>query len=81
MMALLQQIAKHLREVYFGDNWRAVSLKDTLADVSWQQAVKKVHNLNTTEGKAFTLVRHSLPYISNCTCIMSNFRSFENSNY
>ena len=56
MMALLQQIAKHFREVYFGDNWTAVSLKDTLTDVSWQQAVTKVHNLNTTEGKDFTIL-------------------------
>lgn len=41
------QIAKHLRQVYFGGNWTCSNLKDQLADVSWQQAVTKLHNLNT----------------------------------
>ena len=42
-----KQIAKCLRDVYGGQNWTAVNLKDTLKDVSWQQAIGKVDNLNT----------------------------------
>jgi len=41
------QIAKHFREVYFGGNWTSVNLKETLADVSWQQATAKVYTFNT----------------------------------
>ncbi|MEO6837457.1 MAG: DUF1572 domain-containing protein, partial [Ginsengibacter sp.] len=52
-MALTQQIAKHLREVYFGDNWTSVNLKDTLRDVTWQQVITKVHNLNTIAALVF----------------------------
>lgn len=40
-------IAKHLREVYFGDNWTDVNLKDSLAGVTWQQATTKVSSFNT----------------------------------
>lgn len=40
-------IAKHLREVYFGGNWTWSSLKEQLADVTWQQATTQVHTLNT----------------------------------
>ena len=42
-----KQIAKCLRDVYGGQNWTAVNLKDTLKDVSWQQAIAKVDNPNT----------------------------------
>lgn len=52
-MDLTKQIAKHFREVYFGGNWTAVNLKDTLAGVSRQQAVTKVHNLNTIAALVF----------------------------
>jgi uncharacterized damage-inducible protein DinB len=46
-MTSVQQIAKHFRDVYFGGKWTAVNLKDILADITWQQAITKVHNLNT----------------------------------
>ncbi len=46
-MNLSTQIAKHFRDIHFGGNWTAVNLKDTLADVTWQQAITKVYNLNT----------------------------------
>lgn len=59
-MILPQQIAKHFRDVHFGGNWTSVNLKQTLADVSWQQAVTKVHNLNTIA----VLVYHMNYYVS-----------------
>jgi len=52
-MTLAKQIAKHFREVYSGDNWTAVNLKDTLADINWRQAITKVHNLNTIAALVF----------------------------
>ena len=46
-MSLTAQIAKHFREVHFGGNWTCSNLKDTLADISWQQATTPVHSFNT----------------------------------
>ena len=46
-MCLTQQIAKHFRDIYFGGNWTAVNLKDTLSDISWEQAIAKVHDFNS----------------------------------
>ena len=46
-MSLTKQIAKHFREVHFGGNWTWVNLKDSLADVTWEQATAKVYDFNT----------------------------------
>lgn len=46
-MSTTRLLAKHVRDVHFGGNWTSVNLKDTLADVNWQQAITKVHSLNT----------------------------------
>ncbi|MDF7811919.1 hypothetical protein [Hymenobacter sp. YC55] len=59
-MALPEQIAKQFREVYFGGNWTAVNLKESLADVSWQQALTKVDSFNTIAA----LVYHTTYYVS-----------------
>ena len=59
-MKLSEQIAKHFREVHFGGNWTSSNLKDTLAGVSWQQAVVKVQSLNTIAA----LVYHINYYVS-----------------
>ncbi len=58
-MSLTQQIAKHLREVYFGGNWTASDFKENLKDVSWQQATTKVYSFNTIA----TLVYHTNYYV------------------
>ncbi len=42
-----EQIARHLRDVHFGGNWTSVNLKETLADVSWQQATTQVASFHT----------------------------------
>jgi hypothetical protein len=52
-MYLTNQIAKHFREVHFGGNWTSVNLKDTLENVSWQQATTKVYSLNTIAALVF----------------------------
>jgi hypothetical protein len=59
-MNLTKQIAKQLRDVHFGGNWTSVNLKDSLADVTWQQATTKVYSFNTIA----ILVCHMNYYIS-----------------
>ncbi|HVF96278.1 MAG TPA: DinB family protein [Flavisolibacter sp.] len=54
------QIAKHLRDVYFGGNWTSVNFRDVLVDVTWQHAATKVYSFNTIA----TLVYHTNYYIS-----------------
>jgi hypothetical protein len=46
-MNISLQIGKHFRDVYFGGNWTTVNVKETLSEVSWQQAVTGVHDFNT----------------------------------
>lgn len=46
-MPVAAQLAKHLRDVHFGNNWSTSNLKDNLKEVTWQQAITKVHSFNT----------------------------------
>ncbi|KAA3604616.1 MAG: DUF1572 domain-containing protein [Calditrichaeota bacterium] len=46
-MILTQQIAKHFREIHFGGNWTVSNLKETLSDVTWEQATTQVQSFNT----------------------------------
>ena len=57
---LTQQIAKHLREVHFGGNWTASSLRDTLANVTWKQATTRVRGFHTIAA----LVYHMNYFVS-----------------
>src|SRR6187397_3142039 len=59
-MSLSTQIAKHFRDVHFGGNWTSVNLKETLADVTWEQAITKAYTFNTIA----TLVYHMNYYVS-----------------
>jgi hypothetical protein len=59
-MNLPDQIAKHFRDVYFGGNWTAVNLKETITGVGWQQAISKIDSFNTIA----TLVYHINYYVS-----------------
>jgi len=59
-MSTTKQIAKHARDVHFGGNWTCVNLKDTLADISWEQAIVKVQQLNSMA----TLLYHINYYVS-----------------
>ena len=67
MSLLTKQIAKQLRDVYFGGNWTWVNYKEHLEDVSWQQATQKVHSFNTIAA----LVFHTGYYI---TAVMKVFK-------
>jgi hypothetical protein len=46
-MTLSEHLAKHITTVHFGGNWTCVNLKDTLADVTWQEATTKIPNFNS----------------------------------
>lgn len=59
-MNITAQIAKQFREVYFGGNWTSVNLKDSLTDISWQQATSQVYSFNTIAA----LVYHINYYVS-----------------
>ncbi len=59
-MNTTKQLAKHLRELYFGANWTCVNFKDTLADISWQEAITKHQDFNTIA----VLIFHSNYYIN-----------------
>ena len=52
-MQLPQQLAKNVRGVYFGGNWTAVNLKETLADVTLQQATRKFEGIHTILALTF----------------------------
>ena len=59
-MRLTEQIATHFRQIHFGGNWTSVNLKETLADVNWQQATRQLHSFNNIA----TLVYHVNYYVS-----------------
>jgi hypothetical protein len=44
---ICSQIAKNLREVFFGGNWTDVNIKDTLSSISYEDATAKVYSFNT----------------------------------
>lgn len=55
-----EQIAKNLREVFFGESWAEVNLKSSLQAVTWQDATKKIGSLNTISA----LVYHISYYVT-----------------
>ncbi len=42
-----KQLAIHFRQLYFGGNWTWVNMKETLQDISWEEATRPVGDLNT----------------------------------
>ena len=54
-----QQIAKHLRDVFFGKNWTCSTVKEHLENVTLEQATKQVYGLNSI----FTLLHHLAYYL------------------
>lgn len=54
------QLAKHLREVHFGDSWTWSSLKEQLEGITWKEATQKVNDFNTIA----VLTYHSAYYVT-----------------
>jgi len=50
---LNQQIAKLLRDAYFGGNWTGSNYRDQLRDVSWIQATTVVNSFHTLAELVF----------------------------
>ncbi|HEX6914759.1 MAG TPA: DinB family protein [Chitinophagaceae bacterium] len=46
-MKLIEAIAEHFYQVNYGDNWTDVAVRDVLANISYEQSVKKTGNANT----------------------------------
>jgi len=67
-MDISQQIAKHFKEVYFGGNWTDVNLKDSLKDISWQQAATKLYSFNTIAA----LVYHIDYYVTAILAVLQD---------
>ncbi|POY39045.1 DUF1572 domain-containing protein [Solitalea longa] len=59
-MTITTQIAQHFKSVYFGGNWTSVNFKESLADVTWEQATTKIYAFNTIAA----LVFHTNYYVS-----------------
>ncbi len=51
--SVAEQIAAHLKAVYFGGNWTSVNLKDQLADVTWEQATCRVGSFHTLVAQVY----------------------------
>lgn len=69
-MKFTQQIAKHFRELYFGGNWTSVNLKESLADVNWMEATRKVYSFNTIA----IVVYHTNYYVSAVSKVLQGER-------
>ena len=65
-MNLQEQIAKHLKDVYFGGNWTFSNLKDNLDGVTWVFATTQVYSLNSIA----TLVYHLSYYVGAVTKVL-----------
>lgn len=58
-MSISKEIARHLRQVYFGGNWTTSNIKDQLEDVSWEEAKIEIQGLNSIA----LIVNHMTYYI------------------
>lgn len=65
-MCISSQLAKQLRDAYFGGNWTAVNLRDTVAGLTWQQAVAKVYGFNSIVA----LVYHTNYYVQAISSVL-----------
>lgn len=52
-MTLQAQIAKNLREVFWGENWTEVNLKESLRGITWHEATQKIDSINTISALIF----------------------------
>lgn len=52
-MKITEHIARHLKEVYLGNNWTDSDLKSQLEGLSWEEAVAQVYGFNTIATLVF----------------------------
>jgi hypothetical protein len=46
-MKITDRMADHAHGIFFGGNWTSVTLQDILTDLTFEEATKQVHQLNT----------------------------------
>ena len=61
---MLIHISKLWRAAYFGGNWTAVNMKDSLATISWEEATTKVHNFHSIAELVFHIHYYIKPVLS-----------------
>lgn len=59
-MTISQKLAQNLHQVYHGGNWTCVNYKDTLKDISWEQALMQKNGLNSIA----TMFVHASYYVN-----------------
>ncbi|TCJ18766.1 DinB family protein [Flaviaesturariibacter flavus] len=52
-MSTAAQLGAHLRQVFSGGNWTSVNVRQTLGDISLEEAVRKQGSLNTIAALTF----------------------------
>lgn len=65
-MTLIPHLAKHFKDVHFGGNWTSVNLRDTLSDITFEEATTRVQDLNTIA----VLVFHINYYVGAITRVL-----------
>src|SRR5438045_2901321 len=65
-MKLTALMARQFRDLHFGENWTGVSLKETVKDLSWQEAVEKIESFNTIA----TLMYHTHYYVQTVSRVL-----------
>lgn len=79
-MELNNQIAKHFREVMTGGNWTFVNVRDTLNDITWQEATYMMPGFNTIAALVYHIhyyIRVVLPVMEGGTLNASDKFSFD----
>lgn len=78
------QIAKHLKDVFFGGNWAAVNVKSSIENITLAQASKKIGSLNTLAVLVYHInyyVNGVLPVFNGGTLDIKDKYSFDVPNF
>lgn len=60
MTTITKEIARHIREIHFGNNWTWVSLQESLKDFDWRKADSSIESINSVN----VLVYHMNFYLN-----------------
>ena len=52
-MRLSKQISQHVYQVFFGGNWTDRNVKDSIADISFDQATHQIEGFNSIAKLVF----------------------------
>lgn len=71
-MSITKEIARHLREIHFGNNWTSTSMKEVLENVTWQQAIQ-----NPIEGNSIAVLVYHTNYYLNVVAFLLKGENFK----